>query len=42
MGKWITGLLYLITLGLCGLGILYDYLTLNGQVSEINGQSGRS
>ncbi len=42
MGKWITGLLYLLTLGLCGLGVLYDFLTLNGQISEINARSGRS
>ncbi|MDP6057468.1 MAG: TM2 domain-containing protein, partial [Pirellulaceae bacterium] len=36
LGKIITGLLYLATGGLLGLGILYDFLTLNGQVSEIN------
>lgn len=36
MGKWGTGLLYLLTLGLLGIGILYDYLTLNTQVSELN------
>jgi TM2 domain-containing membrane protein YozV len=36
MGKWGTGLLYLLTLGLFGLGILYDYWTLNGQISERN------
>lgn len=41
MGKWITGLLYLLTLGLCGLGVLYDFLTLNGQISERNGMAGR-
>ena len=36
MGKVITGLIYLLTLGLAGFGILYDYWTLNGQVDEIN------
>ena len=38
MGKIITGLLYLITGGLFFAGILYDFLTLNGQVSELNEQ----
>jgi TM2 domain-containing membrane protein YozV len=36
MGKWITGILYLLTAGFLGLGWLYDLWTLNGQVSEIN------
>lgn len=36
MGKWLTGLLYLCTLGLFGIGYLYDYWTLNSQVDEIN------
>jgi TM2 domain-containing membrane protein YozV len=38
MGKIFTGLLYLLTGGLFLVGILYDFLTLNGQVSELNGQ----
>ena len=38
MGKIITGLLYLVTLGFVGLGVLYDFLTLNGQIDEINRQ----
>jgi len=37
LGKWVTGLLYLFTVGLCGLGILYDFWTLNSQVSRRNG-----
>jgi TM2 domain-containing membrane protein YozV len=36
LGKWGTGLLFLLTGGLFVLGILYDLWTLNGQVSEIN------
>jgi TM2 domain-containing membrane protein YozV len=36
MGKWLTGILYLFTGGLFGLGYLYDYWTLNGQITEIN------
>jgi hypothetical protein len=36
MGKWITGIVYLLTAGLAGLGLLYDLWTLNGQVSEMN------
>jgi hypothetical protein len=36
MGKWGTGLLYLVTLGLFGVGYLYDFLTLNSQISECN------
>ena len=39
MGKWITGIVYLLTGGLLGLGLLYDLWTLNGQVSEIIGES---
>jgi TM2 domain-containing membrane protein YozV len=35
-GKWGTGLLYLFTLGLFGIGWLYDYWTLNSQISERN------
>ncbi len=36
LGKWITGILYLLTGGLLGLGYLYDYWTLNDQVTLIN------
>lgn len=36
LGKLGTGLLYLLTVGLFGLGYLYDYWTLNSQISEIN------
>ena len=36
MEKWITGIIYLISGGLFGLGWLYDLWTLNEQVDEIN------
>lgn len=36
MGKWISGIIYLLTGGIIGLGVLYDFWTLNDQVSEIN------
>lgn len=36
MGKWLTGLLWLLTGGLLLVGVLYDYWTLNGQVDEVN------
>jgi len=39
MRKFFTGLIYLCTVGLFGIGILYDFLTLNEQISDIN--SGR-
>jgi len=38
LGKWGTGLLYLFTLGLLGIGIIYDFWTLNTQISELNHQ----
>ena len=37
LGKVFTGLLYLLSGGLFGFGILYDFFTLNGQTSELNG-----
>ncbi|SEL92474.1 NINE protein [Halomonas daqiaonensis] len=33
LGKWLTGILYLLTFGLFGLGVLYDFWTLNDQIS---------
>ena len=36
MGKWLTGLLWLVTGGLSLIGWLYDFWTLTGQVDEIN------
>ena len=36
LGKWGTGILYLLTLGLFGVGLIYDFWTLNSQISELN------
>jgi len=41
MGKWITGIIYLCTLGLFTIGIIYDLWTLNDQITLINGEKGR-
>jgi TM2 domain-containing membrane protein YozV len=35
-GKWITGILYLISGGLFLIGVIYDYWTINDQIDEIN------
>ena len=37
MGKWVTGLLYMVTGGLVGFGVLYDFWTLNDQIAVVNG-----
>ena len=39
MGKWLTGILYLVSGGLLGLGYLYDLWTLNDQVNIRNSQT---
>ena len=37
MGKWISGIIYLLTGGIFGLGYIYDFWTLNNQISLLNG-----
>lgn len=37
-GRWITGLVFLCTMGLCGLGVAYDVLTLNQQIDSYHRQ----
>lgn len=36
MGKWISGIIYLLTGGIFGLGYIYDFWTLNDQISLLN------
>lgn len=36
LGKLVTGLIWLLTGGLFGIGWLYDFCTLNRQVDECN------
>jgi len=36
LGKWLSGIIYLLTGGLFLVGILYDFWTLNQQISEKN------
>ena len=36
MGKWITGIIYFFSGALFGIGYLYDYWTLNDQITVIN------
>ena len=38
MGKVFTGILYLLTGGLFGFGYVYDVVTLNEQIEELNAQ----
>ncbi len=39
IGKWLSGLLYLVTGGLLGIGWLYDFWTLNDQITVINARA---
>ena len=36
MGKWVSGIVYLCTLGVFGIGYIYDFWTLNDQITVIN------
>jgi TM2 domain-containing membrane protein YozV len=38
MGKWITGIIYLFTGGLFFVGVLYDFWTLNEQITLKNSE----
>lgn len=38
LGKWVTGVLYLLTGGLFVVGVVYDFWTLNEQISEANAE----
>jgi TM2 domain-containing membrane protein YozV len=38
MGKWLTGLVFLLTGGLFGFGYLYDFWTLNDQINALSDQ----
>ncbi|MFW5823717.1 MAG: NINE protein [Marinobacter sp.] len=40
MGKWITGIIYLLTGGLFLVGVLYDFWTLNEQITLKNAGRG--
>lgn len=39
LGKWPSGLLYLLTFGLAGVGIIYDFWTLNDQITIRNAKT---
>ena len=39
MGKLVSGIVYLCTLGIFGIGYIYDFWTLNDQITIINGSS---
>jgi len=39
LGKWFTGLLYLVSVGLFGLGVIYDFWTLNEQITVRNAET---
>jgi TM2 domain-containing membrane protein YozV len=36
MGKWLSGIVYMLTGGLFAIGVIYDYWNLNSQIDEIN------
>ena len=36
LGKWFSGIIYLLTGGLFGFGVLYDFWTLNEQINRIH------
>ncbi len=42
MGKWLTGIVYLLTFGIFGLGYIYDMWTINDQITVLNGGKSQS
>jgi len=36
LGKWFSGLIWLLTGGLFLIGLIYDFCTLNSQIDELN------
>ena len=36
MGKWVTGIIYLCSGGIFFIGVLYDFWTLNDQITVVN------
>jgi TM2 domain-containing membrane protein YozV len=38
MGKWISGIIYLLTGGVFLIGYIYDYWTLNSQLTMLNSE----
>ena len=36
LGRWVSGIAYLLTFGFVGLGVLYDYWTLNETIDAAN------
>lgn len=39
MGKWLTGILFLLTGAIVGIGYIYDFWTLNDQITLVNGRN---
>lgn len=39
MRKWFTGILYLLTFGFLFIGVIYDFWTLNDQITLINSKN---
>lgn len=42
IGKWITGLIFLLTGAFLGIGYIYDFWTLNDQITLINARRSSS